>query len=125
MTRRPQRSASQPSPSSRSSSRGGQESTLPRIGDHGLLFDLDYAVRLADRTSSLADNSRLRYEVWATSSAPADLGRKLADLGVQTLGDESISGYLGQLGRRAPALGLRLYLMAGSAALALAIGRCC
>jgi len=98
------------------------EPTLPRVGDHGLLFDLDTAVRLADRTSSLADNSRLRYEVWASGSAPKDLGRKLADLGVQTLGDDSISGYLGQLGRRSPALGLRLYLMAGSAALALAIG---
>jgi hypothetical protein len=98
------------------------ESTLPRVGEHGLLFDLDFAVRLADRTSSLADNSRLRYEVWASPSAPADLGRKLADLGVQTLGDESISGYLSQLGRRSPALGLRLYLMAGSAALALAVG---
>jgi hypothetical protein len=99
-----------------------RETTLPRVGDHGLLFDLDYAVRLADRTSSLADNSRLRYEVWSSTSAPADLGRRLADLGVQTLGDESIGGYLGQLGRRAPALGLRLYLMAGSAALALAVG---
>jgi hypothetical protein len=99
-----------------------REASLPRVGERGLLFDLDYAVRLADRTSSLADNSRLRYEVWAAAGAPADLGRRLADLGVQTLGDESIASHLSQLGRQAPALGLRLYLMAGSAALALAVG---
>ena len=44
--------------------------TLPRAGDHGILFDLDYAVRAAERTSSLADNDTLRYEVWAAPGAP-------------------------------------------------------
>jgi hypothetical protein len=95
---------------------------LPRAGRWGLLFDLDYAVRMAERTSSLADNTTLRYEVWAGSAAPADLDRRLADAGVQVLRSETIGGYVEQLGRRAPALGLWLYLLAGAAALLLAVG---
>jgi hypothetical protein len=95
---------------------------LPRAGGHGLLFDLDYAVRLAERTASLADSSQLRYEVWAGPEAPADLGGKLGAAGLQVLRTESVTGELDHLGRRAPALGLRLYLLAGAAAVALAVG---
>jgi hypothetical protein len=42
--------------------------------------------------------------------------------GVQVLRTESMGGYLDQLGRRAPALGLWLYLLAGAAAILLAVG---
>jgi putative ABC transport system permease protein len=97
-------------------------SLLPRAGPHGLLFDLEYAVRMAERTSSLADNATLRYEVWAGPGAPADLDKRLTDAGVQVLRSETIGGYLQQLGRRAPALGLWLYLLAGAAAILLAVG---
>ncbi len=96
--------------------------SLPRAGDRGLLFDLDDAVRMAERTSSLADNTALRYEVWAGPGAPADLDRRLAAQGVQVQRVETMGGYLDQLGRRAPALGLWLYLLAGAAALLLAVG---
>jgi predicted lysophospholipase L1 biosynthesis ABC-type transport system permease subunit len=41
---------------------------------------------------------------------------------VQVLHTETIDGYLDQLARRAPALGLWLYLLAGAAAILLAIG---
>jgi hypothetical protein len=95
---------------------------LPRAGGHGLLFDLDYAVRAAERTSSLADNDTLRYEVWASPGAPPDLATRLAGGGVQVVRAETIGGYLDQLGRKAPALGLWLYLLAGSAAILLAVG---
>jgi len=100
----------------------GNAPRLPRAGGHGLLFDLDYAVRIAERTTSLADVTQLRYEVWAASGAPSDLGTRLAEQGVQVLRQESRAGQLDQLGRRAPALGLRLYLLAGAAAVALAVG---
>jgi len=96
--------------------------SLPRAGRHGVLFDLDYATRMAERTASLADNGSLRYEVWAGPKAPADLADRLAAAGVQVLHTETIDGYAGQLGRRAPALGLWLYLLAGAAAILLAIG---
>jgi putative ABC transport system permease protein len=95
---------------------------LPRAGARGLLFDLDYAVRMAERGSSLADNVTLRYEVWAGDGAPADLDRRLTGAGVQVLRVETIDGSVRQLARRAPALGLWLYLLAGAAALLLALG---
>lgn len=95
---------------------------LPRAGGHGLLFDLDYAVRGAERRGSLADSAELRYEVWSAADAPADLGARLGAAGVQVLRTESIDGELDHLARRAPALGLRLYLLAGAAAVALAVG---
>jgi hypothetical protein len=87
-----------------------------------VLFDLDYAVRAAQRSSTLSDNTRLRYEVWATAAAPADLASRLAGRGVEILGEESIVAERERLARGAPALGLALYLIAGLAALALAIG---
>ena len=95
---------------------------LPRAGAHGLLFDLDYAVRSAERTSSLADNNTLRYEVWAGPDAPADLERRLTGAGLEVVRAESVTGTVDQLSRRAPALGLWLYLLAGAAALLLAVG---
>ena len=95
---------------------------LPRAGTHGLLFDLDYAVRVAERTASLADSTQLRYEVWASPAAPADLAARLGDAGLQVLREETVASELDHLGRRAPALGLRLYLLAGAAAVALAVG---
>jgi putative ABC transport system permease protein len=95
---------------------------LPRAGERGLLFDLDYAVRAAEQTAGLADSTQLRYEVWANPNAPADLDRRLADSGVQVLRTQTIAGELDRLGRRAPALALWLYLLAGGAAMLLAIG---
>jgi putative ABC transport system permease protein len=95
---------------------------VPRAGDNALLFDLDYAVRAAERTAGLSDNSRLRYEVWANDRAPADLPDRLAAAGVQILGEQSIVAEQDRLARGAPALGLRLYLIAGGAAVVLAVG---
>lgn len=95
---------------------------LPRAGDNAVLFDLDYAVRSAQRASGLSDNSRLRYEVWANAQAPADLASRLAAAGLQVLGEQSISAERDRLARGAPALGLRLYLIAGGAAVVLAVG---
>ncbi|WP_238008169.1 FtsX-like permease family protein [Dactylosporangium sp. AC04546] len=96
--------------------------SLPRAGKHGVLFDLDYATRMAERSASLADNGSLRYEVWVGAGAPADLEQRLATAGIQVLGTETIDGSLAQLARRAPALGLWLYLLAGAAAILLALG---
>ncbi|GIH04624.1 hypothetical protein Rhe02_26910 [Rhizocola hellebori] len=95
---------------------------LPRAGAHALLFDLDLAVRLASGTAGLADAADLRYEVWAAADAPAGLDRKLADQGVRVLRTQTIDSELEQLGRKAPALGFRLFLLAGVAAAGLALG---
>jgi putative ABC transport system permease protein len=99
-----------------------QASLLPRVGAHGLLFDLDLAVRSASVDAGLSDATDLRYEVWAGSDAPPGMASQLAAAGVQVLYTETVTGQLDQLGRRAPALGLRLYLLAGVAAALLALG---
>ncbi|MDT5024362.1 MAG: putative transport system permease protein [Micromonosporaceae bacterium] len=99
-----------------------RDHALPRAGNNAVLFDLDYAVRAAQRTAGLSDNSRLRYEVWATNNAPADLSSRLASAGLQILGEQSITAERDRLARGAPALGLSLYLIAGGAAVALAVG---
>lgn len=99
----------------------GRADVLPRVGP-GLLVDFDYAVRAAQRTGTIVDNNSLSYEVWANPDAPLDLRRRLTDAGVQVTSVQTVGGYLDQLGRRAPALALRLYLLAGLAAILLAMG---
>jgi hypothetical protein len=95
---------------------------LPRAGDRGLLFDLEYAIQSAERRVALSDSAGLRYEVWAGPEAPADLPQRLAASGVPVLETESIDGLVSQLSRRAPALGLWLARLAAAAALLLALG---
>ncbi|QSB15915.1 hypothetical protein JQS43_06170 [Natronosporangium hydrolyticum] len=93
----------------------------PRAGERALLVDLDYAVAAAERTTALADHGGLRYEVWAARDAPADLPERLADQGVTVGSAETLTQTGAQLGRAAPALGLRLGLLAAGAAVALAV----
>jgi hypothetical protein len=97
-------------------------SRLPRAGQRGLLFDLDYAIRSAERRVALSDLAGLRYEVWASPAAPADLPQRLAAQGVPVRQTESVAGTVDRLGRQAPALGLRLAGLAAVAALVLALG---
>ena len=52
-----------------------RSTALPRVGTRALLFDLDYAVRAAEKGSGLSDNTRLRYEVWAVGVGPGRPGR--------------------------------------------------
>ena len=95
---------------------------LPRAGDRGMLFDLEYAIRSAERRVALSDSAGLRYEVWAGPAAPADLPQRLAAQGVPVRQTETVTGTVAQLGRQAPALGLWLALLAAATALALALG---
>ncbi|WP_169734209.1 FtsX-like permease family protein [Hamadaea tsunoensis] len=94
---------------------------LPRAGVHGMLVDLDYALRRADATTGPTDGTRMISEVWANSAAPADLPQRLAAAGVTVTRTQTIEGLDEQLGRRAPALAWRLYLLAGVVAAALAL----
>lgn len=95
---------------------------LPRAGDYGLLFDLDLAVRSASAGAGLADAADLRYEVWAAGDAASGLAGKLADQGVRVWSTRTMANEVDHLGRRGPALGFRLYLLAGIAAAILGLG---
>jgi hypothetical protein len=99
-----------------------KDARVPRAGDNALLFDYDLAVRAGSVTTGLSEVATLRYEVWAASGAPPGLDRKLADHGLRVIKTQTMQGELEQLGRRAPALGFRLYLLAGIAAAALGLG---
>lgn len=99
----------------------GTADSLPRVGDRGLMFDLEYASAAAGRTVGLAD-STLTYEVWADRSAPADLPQRLAAAGVPVVDADTLTGTVDRLARRAPALGLWLHLLAAGMAVALASG---
>ncbi|WP_157641232.1 hypothetical protein [Longispora albida] len=100
----------------------GKADGLPRAGARGLLFDLEYAARSAERTGSLADADQLRYEVWASEKAPEDLDKRLTAAGARVLEAESFDTTMARLDRLAPALALRLYMLAGAAAVLLAAG---
>ncbi len=95
---------------------------LPRAGAHGLLFDLDLAVRSASVSAGLGESSDLRYEVWTNGAAAAGLDRRLAEHGVGLIRYQTKESVIEQLSRRAPALGFSLYLLAGIAAAALGLG---
>jgi hypothetical protein len=100
----------------------GHVAALPRALGRALLVDLGTAVAAAQRASGLSDNSRLRYEVWAGDGAPADLGARLANAGVAVIDEDSVAAEEAHLAAGAPALGLRLALLAGAVAVALAVG---
>lgn len=100
----------------------GRVARLPRAGERGLLFDLRYATASAERSVALTDQSGLRYEVWASRRAPADLPQRLAEQGVAVLAGESVDATVARLAGQAPALGLWLGLLAAGAAVLLAVG---
>jgi putative ABC transport system permease protein len=99
-----------------------RSSALPRAGDHGMIVDLDYALKQAEATSGITDSTRFSAEVWAAPNAPADLDKRLASVGVTVTQKQTIAQLQDQLGRRAPALAWRLYLLAGVVAALLALG---
>src|SRR5262249_501061 len=96
--------------------------TLPRAGKHGMIVDLDYALKQADATTGVPDTTRFSAEVWANPSAPADLDKRLAATGVAVIEKQTIAQLQDQLGRQAPALAWRLYLLAGVVSALLALG---
>jgi hypothetical protein len=88
---------------------------LPRLGDRGLLMDLEYAERLAG-SGGAAD----RPEVWLTAAAPPDVVARLTGAGLNVLGDQSRADLRTRLDRQGSAVSLRFHLAA--AALAVALG---
>lgn len=95
---------------------------VPRGGPRALLVDLDYTVDVASAFEPMQRQPGVSFEVWASEAAPADLADQLREQGIVITAVEERADFLDQLTRTAPALALRLYLLAGAAALALAAG---
>ncbi|WP_162908007.1 FtsX-like permease family protein [Allorhizocola rhizosphaerae] len=88
---------------------------LPRLGNKGLLLDLEYA--------DLAMNLRaelLMPEVWLSADAPADVTERLLAAGVVVQGRVTTDDRHEMFSRQAPALALRFQRLAAVAAMMLA-----
>jgi putative ABC transport system permease protein len=95
--------------------------SVPGAHGHGMMTDLDFGLVQALDTGGIAADY-LKFEVWAGPGAPADLPQRLAEQGVQVFGLQTLDAYSDQLGRRAPALAMNLYALAGLVALLLVLG---
>ncbi len=99
-----------------------QVTALPGAGSGtGFLVDLAYAAQSAVDSEGLA-RDQVAFEVWAGPDAPADLRQRLSAQGVELQQVQTLTAYADQLGRRAPALALRIYALAGLVAVLLSLG---
>jgi ABC-type antimicrobial peptide transport system permease subunit len=98
------------------------EHSVPGVFGHGYLADLEGGLDYAMDTAAVTDLTYVYLEVWANASAPADLVQRLGTQGIQVSRKQTLTGYTDQLARRAPALSLRFYGLAGLVAVLLALG---
>ncbi|GAA3454014.1 hypothetical protein [Dactylosporangium matsuzakiense] len=92
----------------------GAAHTLPRLGGHGTLVDLEYADRLA-RDSGVTDAA----EVWLTPDTPQSIVDALTAGGLTVTGERTVEGERALRNRSGGALGMRFSLLAGVAAVLL------
>lgn len=90
---------------------------LPRLGDRGVLVDLEYADRLG---ADFGAGDSL--QVWLNRGAPANITRLLQDQGLIVLGEESIDGVAERYASFGPPLTLQFMMLSAIVGLALAIG---
>ena len=90
---------------------------LPRLGDVGIVADLEYAQRLVGRSGESA-----ALEVWLTADAPADIVSRLEAQGVALIREESIAGAYERLADQGPGVAMRFQIFAAGIILLLAAG---
>jgi len=90
---------------------------VPRIGDHAVLVDLDYADRLAADASNALDP-----QVWLNDRAPADVLDRLAAQGLTITGDTRSEQVRQRLAEQGPALSLYFYFLAAGLSVLLGAG---
>jgi len=88
---------------------------LPRVGERGMLVDLEYA----DRLVRGLDGAQ---EVWLTRDAPSSLLDRLRDQGLQIIATDSTDAATGRFAAQGGTAVLRLYLVVALAGLLLAAG---
>ncbi|MGI5244843.1 FtsX-like permease family protein [Dactylosporangium sp. CA-139066] len=100
-----------------SESIAGTALRLPRLGDKGVLLDLEYADRLG---ADFGAGESL--QVWLSKGAPADMTKRLQDQGLIVLGDESTAGVADLYASFGPPLTLQFMLLSAIVGVILAIG---
>ncbi|MEV4131359.1 FtsX-like permease family protein [Dactylosporangium sp. NPDC049742] len=95
----------------------GSATRLPRIGDQGVLVDLEYADRLG------ADfGAGESMQVWLAPDAPRDVVQRLEAQGLIVQGEETIDGTAARYASFGPPLTLQFMLLSAIVGVALAIG---
>jgi hypothetical protein len=95
----------------------GTATHLPRLGDQGVLVDLEYADRLG---ADFGAGESL--QVWLARGAPGDITDRLREQGLIVHGEESIDGVAARYASFGPPLTLRFMLLSAIIGVALAIG---
>ncbi|MDG6106018.1 FtsX-like permease family protein [Dactylosporangium aurantiacum] len=95
----------------------GAATRLPRLGEQGVLADLEYADRLG------ADfGAGESMQVWIAPGAPSDLRARLEARGLIVLGEESIEDTAARYASFGPPLTLQFMLLSAVLGVALAVG---
>ncbi|MEV4512461.1 FtsX-like permease family protein [Dactylosporangium sp. NPDC049525] len=95
----------------------GTATRLPRLGEQGVLADLEYADRLG------ADfGAGESMQVWLAAGAPADIRSRLEAQGLIVIGEESIDDTAARYAAFGPPLTLQFMLLSAVIGVALAIG---
>jgi putative ABC transport system permease protein len=95
----------------------GGAGVLPRLGQNGLLFDLEYA----DRLAAPGGGAEIM-EVWLAADAPPDVATQLAEHGVNVLTDSSVAERIAEYDAQALPVTLRFQLIIAAVAVLLAAG---
>ncbi|GAA2364504.1 FtsX-like permease family protein [Dactylosporangium salmoneum] len=96
---------------------GGTALRLPRLGDTGVMVDLEYADRLG---ADFGAGESL--QVWLNDSAPRDIKDRLRAQGLIVLGEETADGVADRYASFGPPLTLQFMLLSAIVGLALAVG---
>jgi putative ABC transport system permease protein len=97
--------------------RVGRTVVLPRVGTEAALVDLEYADRAAGDLPS-----GVEYQVWLAPGAAPRITAALTAAGLRVDATETTAQRRRELDREGVAVGLRLYLVASAAGLALVLG---
>lgn len=95
---------------------------VPRGGVKAILTDLDYLNRTAQSAADPADRQNTDVEIWANATAGSKVDAGLERLGLEVTHTLDRADTVQRLTRAAPAVSLRLYLVAAFAALAIVLG---
>jgi putative ABC transport system permease protein len=96
--------------------RVGRSEVLPRVGTNAAIVDLEYADRAAGGPPAGAS-----YQVWVAPGAAPRVTAALAAAGLRVAETETTAQRRQELDRQGVAVGLRLYLVASAAGLALVL----
>lgn len=95
---------------------------VPRAGGHALLVNLSDVQRTLEAAGTSLAEATPSYQVWAGPGAPGDVAARLGAAGLAVRDTGTLAGERTRLGRQAPGLALRLYLIAAVVALLLSVG---